>query len=101
MNNLSAKTIIAVDTDNYTAWTSLTSCIMATGSLLMAAGWTAWVQRRQQRRSVSVLNNVKHGKRPCFLCLPEAVKLQVDLNSTALAALLQEQRRARRHRLTV
>lgn len=43
MNNLSVKTIIAVDTGNYTAWTSLTSCIMATGSLLVAGGRMAVV----------------------------------------------------------
>lgn len=43
MSNLSVKTIIAVDTGNYTAWTSLTSSIMANGSLLVAGGRMAAV----------------------------------------------------------
>lgn len=38
MHNLSRKTTIAVDIGNYTAWTLLTSCIMANGSLLIAEG---------------------------------------------------------------
>lgn len=38
MHNLSLKTTIAVDTGNYTAWTVLTSRIMANGSLLIAGG---------------------------------------------------------------
>lgn len=42
---MSLKTIIAVDTGNYTAWTLLTSCIMANGSLLIAGGLMVMLRR--------------------------------------------------------
>lgn len=54
MNSLSAETIIAVDTGNYTAWTpltSLTSCITANGSLLVAAGRMAAVTAKATKSS--------------------------------------------------
>lgn len=74
MNDLSVETIMAVDTGNYTAWTSLTSCIMANGSLLMAAGLMAAAQRRHRRRSARIKNRVNVS----ISRLPKAVKLQVD-----------------------
>ncbi len=46
MNNLSLKTIIAIDTGNYTAWTLLTSCIMANGSLRIAGGLMVMVKEK-------------------------------------------------------
>lgn len=46
MNNPSQKTIIAFDTGNYSAWTLLTSCIIADGSLLIADGLMVMVKEK-------------------------------------------------------
>lgn len=52
MKDQSVGTIMAVDTGDYTAWTSLTSCVMADAALLMAAGLmaAAAAARRPRRR---------------------------------------------------
>lgn len=50
MNNLSVKTIVAIDTGNYTAWTLLTSCIMENGSLLVAGRLTVMVTEKSTLR---------------------------------------------------
>lgn len=64
MNNLSPKTIIAVDTGNYTAWTLLTSCIMANGSLLIAGGLMVMVKEKstlQQSHNAQIFkDNLKY-----------------------------------------
>lgn len=59
MSNLSVKTIIAADTGNYTAWTSLTSCIMANGSLLVVGGRMAVVTEKATKSSCF---NIKQRK---------------------------------------
>lgn len=73
MNNLSLKTIISVDTGNYTAWTLLTSCIMANGSLLIAGGLMAMVKEKstlqQSHNALIFKDNLKYWGFSTFLCV--------------------------------
>lgn len=72
MNNLSVKTIIAIDTDNYTAWTLITRCIMANGSLHIAGGLMVMVKGKstlqQSHNSLIFKDNLKFCDFPPF-CL--------------------------------
>lgn len=65
MNNPSQKTIIAFDTGNYSAWTLLTSCIIADGSLLIADGLMVMVKEKstlqlQSNIGIKVKDNLKY-----------------------------------------
>lgn len=60
MNNLSVKTIVAIDTGNYTAWTLLTSCIMENGSLLVAGRITEKSTLRQSNNALILLDNLQY-----------------------------------------
>lgn len=80
MNNLSVKTIIAIDTGNYTAWTLLTSCIMANGSLLIAAGLMVMVKEKstlqQSHNALIFKDNLKYCRFSTVLSisLSQAIK---------------------------
>lgn len=80
MNNLSVKTIIATDTGNYTAWTLLTSCIMANGSLLIAAGLMVMVKEKstlqQSHNALIFKDNLKYCRFSTVLSisLSQAIK---------------------------
>lgn len=69
MNNLSLKTIITIDTGNYTAWTLLTSCIMANGSLLIAGGLMVMVKStlQQSHNALILKDNLKYWGFSTFL----------------------------------
>lgn len=80
MNNLLLKTIMAVDTGNYTAWTLLTSCIMANGSLLIAGGLMVMVKEKltleQSHNALIFKDNLKYWGFSTFLSvsLSQAIK---------------------------
>lgn len=80
MNILSLKTIIAADTGNYTAWTLLTSCIMANGSLLIAGGLMVIVKEKstlqQSHNALIFKENLKCWGFSTFLSvsLSQAIK---------------------------
>lgn len=80
MNNLLLKTIIAFDTGNYTAWTLLTSCIMANGSLLIAGGLMVMVKEKsaleQSHNALIFKDNLKYWGFSTFLSvsLSQAIK---------------------------
>lgn len=82
MNNLSAETITDTDTGNYTAWTLLTSCIMADGSLLNAVGLMAMVTETSAlepcHNALTLKDRLKSWGFPTFLSIspffPQAIK---------------------------
>lgn len=82
MNNLSLKTIIAFDTGNYSAWTLLTSCLIADGSLLIAERLMVMAKKKstlhQSNNGLKVKDNLRYWEFSTLLSasLSQAIKHQ-------------------------